>query len=311
MHTRHEPTCIDSPAACGITGHALVSARFSEIAALRDRPGPAGAPTLPPRFLRHCDEHAVVGMHAVLAALAARGWAAPDLSRHAVVAASCRLGRVSAAATLTGLAAGGGVSVSPHIVPQCSLHAVAGVVSVGLGMHGPHLGVGGGDDALAEGLFAAATIIHAAAAAGSPPCVWLVATEWEDEPSLDDAGRPQGDPVCRGLAVAIEPEATDRVGHGGVRAVVARSLAAAARRVPAPSAASLSLSMHFPDVPRLRIADPGTGGGLGEFARALDMCRAGTALVSWVIECPWGAEIRVTRRSAAQSTPAVRLAGAA
>jgi len=158
MHTRHEPTCIDSPAACGITGHALVSARFSEIAALRDRPGPAGAPTLPPRFLRHCDEHAVVGMHAVLAALAARGWAAPDLSRHAVVAASCRLGRVSAAATLTGLAAGGGVSVSPHIVPQCSLHAVAGVVSVGLGMHGPHLGVGGGDDALAEGLFAASRL---------------------------------------------------------------------------------------------------------------------------------------------------------
>ncbi|MFM9024098.1 MAG: hypothetical protein ACKON7_01935, partial [Planctomycetaceae bacterium] len=48
-------------------------------------------------------------------------------------------------------------------------------------------------------------------------------------------------------------------------------------------------------------------GGLAEFARALDMCREGTALVSWTIECPWGAEIRVSRRTG----PAVRSAQAA
>lgn len=307
MQKRCQPTECDAPAACGITGHALVSARLSEIAALRDRSGPPGSPALPARFLRHCDEQTVVGVHAVLAALAARPPEPGGLSRHAVVAASRRIGRLAAAKTLTGLAAGGGVSVSPHIVPQCSLHSVAGAVSVGLGMRGPHLGVGGGDDALAEGLFAAATIIHAAAAAGDPPCVWLVATEWDAEPELDDTAAPAGDPVCRGLALAIEPHAPDGSVQGGAGGAASPGLAAAGRRMPASSVSSLSLSLRFPEAPVPRIAGLDADGGLAEFARALDMCREGTALVSWTIECPWGAEIRVSRRTG----PAVRAAQAA
>lgn len=312
MNASHASPQAESAAACGITGHALVSARRSEIAALRDRPGPDGAPALPPRFLRHCDEHTVVGVHAVLRALAARGPEPVDLGRHAVVAASCQVGRLIAAQTLANLATAGGVSVSPHIVPQCSLHSVAGAVSVGLGMRGPQLGVGGGPDALAEGLFAAATIIHAAVAAGDPPCVWLVATEWEEEPTLDDAGLAAGDPVCRALAIAIEPDAPG-ADHAGGRsgAGVARGLVAAARRTPAPSVASLSLSLRFPERPRLRVVAPEAGGGLADFARALDMCREGTALVSWAIECPWGGEIRVSRRLAAAAPAHVRLRGAA
>jgi hypothetical protein len=57
--------------ACGIVGHAACAARLSEIAALRDAVGPPGAPALPARFLRHCDEQTVVGIHAVLRAIAA------------------------------------------------------------------------------------------------------------------------------------------------------------------------------------------------------------------------------------------------
>lgn len=312
MNASHASPHAESAAACGITVHALVSARLSEIAALRDGPGPAGGPALPPRFLRHCDEHTVVGIHAVLRALAARGPDPVDVGRHAVVAASCQVGRLSAAKTLANLAAGGGVSVSPHIVPQCSLHSVAGAVSVGLGMRGPQLGVGGGPEALAEGLFAAATIIHAAAAAGAPPCVWLVATEWEEEPALDAAGSAVDDPVCRGLALAIEPDAPlDAHAGGRSGAAVARSLVAAARRTPAPSVASLSLSVRFAETHRLRVVSPAAGGGLAEFARALDMCREGTALVSWAIECPWGGEIRVSRRPAAVAPAPGRLRGVA
>lgn len=307
MPKRCQPTACEPPATCGITGHALVSARLSEIAALRDRSGPPGAPALPPRFLRHCDEQTVVGVHAVLAALAARSPEPGGLSRHAVVAASRRLGRLAAAKTLAGLAAGGGVSVSPHIVPQCSLHSVAGAVSVALGMRGPHLGVGGGDDALAEGLFAAATIVHASATAGDPSCVWLVVTEWDAEPELDDTAAAVGDPVCRGLALAIEPQATDGSCAGGTAGAAANRGPAASRRLPAPAVTSLSLSLRFPETPLPRIAGLDADGGLAEFARALDMCREGTALVSWTIECPWGAEIRVSRRT----VPAVRAAQAA
>lgn len=312
MQKRCQPTECDDSAACSITGHALVSARLSEIAALRDRSGPPGSPTLPPRFLRHCDEQTVVGVHAVLAALAARPPEPGGLARHAVVAATRRLGRLAAAKTLTGLAAGGGVSVSPHVVPQCSLHSLAGAVSVGLGMRGPHLGVGGGDDALAEGLFAAATIVLAAATAGDPPCVWLVATEWDDEPELDDVATPTSDPVCRGLALAIEPRVPDGSLRAGVPA--ADRVPAVEDRRPSPApVSSLSLSLRFPETPLPRIAGLDADGGLAEFARALDMCREGTALVSWTIECPWGAEIRVSRRRGAveRSTRAARLLEAA
>lgn len=296
MNDPQPPRRAEPPAACWITGHAFVEAPLSEIAALRDRPGPPGAPALPPRFLRHADEHTVVGMHAMLRALAARGGDAADIGRHAVVAASCQIGRLSAARTLANLATGGGVSVSPHVVPQCSLHSVAGAVSVGLGMHGPHLGVGGGPGAFAEGLFTAATLVQAGAAAGDPPCVWLVSTEWAVEPEIDAAGQPVGDPICRGLALAIERRASDSGSEGGTSGTAAgRGQAAGARSVPASSASALRLSVHLPDLPRLRVVGgPAVAGGLARFARALDMCREGTALVSWAIECPWGAEIRVT-----------------
>ncbi|MFM7138368.1 MAG: hypothetical protein ACKO1M_15105, partial [Planctomycetota bacterium] len=60
-----------APAGCRVAGHALVECRVSALADLRGRPGPAAAPPLPPRFLRHADEHTVVGLHAVLEALAA------------------------------------------------------------------------------------------------------------------------------------------------------------------------------------------------------------------------------------------------
>lgn len=300
-HRRAEP-----PAACWIAGHALVEAPLSQLAALRDQPGPPGAPALPPRFLRHSDEHTVVGMHAVLRALAARGG---DVAGHAVVSASCQIGRLSAARTLANLATGGGVSVSPHIVPQCSLHSVAGAVSVGLGMHGPHLGVGGGAGAFAEGLLAAATLVQAGSSAGDPPCVWLVFTEWVVEPEIDPAGKPLGDPVCRGLALAIERGTSgDETAGGATGGAQGRDRAAAAA-TPSASPASLRLSVHPADVLRPRLAGgPTVAEGLARFARALDMCRDGTALVSWAVECPWGAVIRVSRvpRPAARAVPAAR-----
>jgi hypothetical protein len=261
-----------APAGCRVAGHGLVECRASALGDLRSRAAPAGAPPIPNRFLRHADEHTVVGLHAVLAALAA-GPPQPDLSRHAVVAAPCQSGRLAAARTLAQLPAGGAVTVSPHVVPQCSLHSVAGAVSVALGMHGPHLGVGGGPDALAEGLLAATTLLlH-----GDPECTaaWLVATDWDEEPALDPVGNPQGDPVCRALAVQLVPagDATDdgTPSHGLGLAVH-------------PSARQES---------RPRLHDP--AGGIVAFARALAICRAGTTMAAWAVDGPWGV-IRLVAR---------------
>lgn len=273
MH--RSPASVASPAGCRIVSHALVESPLGEIPALRGRPAPAAGPPLPPRFLRHADEHTVVGVHAVLEAIAARPGPC-DLSRHAVVAAACQSGRLAAARTLAQLPVGGAVTVSPHIVPQCSLHSVAGAVSVALGMHGPHLGVGGGPDALAEGLFAAATLV---AGGGDPTgtAAWLVATDWEEEPDLDDRGESRNDPVCRALALLLEP--IESPTGGGERT------------------APLSLAVRVPPQPASgpRLHEP--AGGLIAFARALAMCAEGGALAGWTIACPWGAEIRVSGRA--------------
>ena len=55
----------------------------------------------------------------------------------------------------------GGVAVSPHIVPQCSLHSLAGAVSVAFGMHGPNIGTSGGEHAVSEGLFTSLSLLAA------------------------------------------------------------------------------------------------------------------------------------------------------
>lgn len=267
--------------------HALVEARLSEIGSLRDRGSPPGCPALPPRFLRHADEHTVVGMHAVLAALATHPAPAP-VGSHGIVAAPCQAGRLAGAKTLVAYAAGGGVAVSPHVVPQCSLHSVAGAVSVALGMHGPQLGVGGGPEALGEGLLAAASLL---AGGGDSDCsgVWLVATEWDEEPSLDPTGAPLGDPICRGLAALLEP-LPDSVDGG-------------------PSVAPIGIEPRMTGV--TRGARPSTAaGGIGDLARALDMCREGDALASWAVGCPGGGEIRIVSRRPCWNS-VVRLRGAA
>ena len=262
MHVRPSPTATDRSA--GIAAHAAFTARLSEIGGLRDGDFPPGGPRVQARFLRHCDEQTVVGVHAVLRAMTALSRPPSGHDRDAVVAASCQAGRIMAAKSLAQLKVGGAVTVSTHIVPQASLHSVAGAVSVALGMHGPHLGVSGGPDALAEGLLAAITLTRTTGC----PRTWLVVTEWDDEPVLDATGGPTGDPLCRGLAIAIEPG----------------------------QAAALSLDVHAPPLPH---AVPAPAGRLAAFARALDMCGPGGALVSWTLDCPGGMEVRIMRRTAA------------
>lgn len=250
----------DAAPECGIVTHASFAARLSGIASLRDGSFPPVAAQLPARFLRHGDEQTVVGMHAVLRAIAALPGPI-DLSADAVVAASCQAGRLMAAKSLAQLKTGGAVTVSTHIVPQASLHSLAGAVSVALGMHGPHVGVGGGGDALVEGLMTAVTLARSSGA----PRVWLVATAWDDEPPLDATGAATADPLCRAVALAVESTGS----------------------------AGLSLGIHFtPTSAAPAVAD----GRLAAFAHALDMCGTGGALVAWTLACPQGVEVRITRR---------------
>jgi hypothetical protein len=212
------PTSDESAgAACGVAAHALVEATLADLPRLREAAAPPGSGPLPQRFLRHADEQTVVGMRAVLEAIAAHGAgrragtstdAAHDFSAYGVVSAACQPGRIAAAHSFAMFGSGGPVTVSPHIVPQCSLHSIAGAVSVALGMHGPHIGTSGGPEALGEGLLASLTLLHTCSAVTQhTPGIWFVATAWDGEPALDREGRPQertfDPPICVAVAAAL------------------------------------------------------------------------------------------------------------
>ena len=193
---------------CPVAVHATVICRAAGIGALREA-SVLGAPPLPPRFLRHADEHTVVGIRAVQEAMAAIGQSpknprAGASDRFAVVAAPCGAGRPASARTLVSLREGGPVTVSPHVVPQCSLHAVASAVSVGLRIHGPNIGVGGGPEALSEAFVTALSLLDEPGVEGC----WLVLTAWDEEPVLDVRGDVPGDAVCRAVALALDRAAT-------------------------------------------------------------------------------------------------------
>jgi hypothetical protein len=105
---------------------------------------------------------------------------------------------------------------------------------------------------------------------------------------LDSAAAPTNDPLCRGLAVALEPAA--RVACGGTSGGHCRGA----------DEPQLSIVFHATGVGGPRAAD--APGSVSAFARALAMCREGTALLSWSLACPWGGEIRVQGRPAAAAS---------
>lgn len=272
----------DEPRPFAIQTHAVVAACASEIDGLRDPEQVPGVPALPARFLRHCDEQTVVGMHAVLRAMAAapHDGAERTFSRHGVVAASCQAGRVAAARALVLLRDGGPVTVSPHIVPQASLHSIAGAVSVGLGMHGPHLGVSGGPDAIGEGIIAATSLLEGCG--DDLPGVWVVLSEWAAEPALGPDGSVIDDPVCRAIAFTL-------------------SAADVAVGMPVPT-----LALRMPRGPQGPLRDGDCEPARFEdFARALAVCVEGGPIVSWAFSAPGGIEFRIGRGpAAARSGPA-------
>ncbi|NDC63319.1 MAG: hypothetical protein EBZ59_04870 [Planctomycetia bacterium] len=269
----HPVTTATTAPRCSIAAHAMVEAGLTRIEELRERPGPGEGPELPRRFLRHCDEHTVVGMAAVLEAIARWPGPPPSFDRWGVLAAPCLAGRLQSALTLSQLSTAGAIGVSPHIIPQCSLHAMASAVSVGLGMHGPNIGVGGGPQAIVEGLVTSLSML------GEPevPGLWLVLTQWDREPVPDGAGGATAEAVCRSLALALVScgDAADLPGR-----------ATLALRLPAGRHAD----EHAADEPTSADQEPLT---LREFAAAVTAATRPSARGRWSRACDWGARLEV------------------
>jgi hypothetical protein len=185
-----------------LSGLGAARADLPTIAALR-KSLPAWAPSdTPGHFLKHADEQTVLAVAALDQAIQSSGHAVNEYCEWAIVAAPRFIGRMAGGATLNRYSRGGGPAISPHLIPQHSLHSISGALSILLATRHPNFGIGGTSNSLVEGL------LTAIAFPGSQPKgIWLIATAWDPEPQLDESGNCCNAPVCHAVALALQSAA--------------------------------------------------------------------------------------------------------
>lgn len=281
---------------CTVAAHGVVAASLSDLPALRETPNHSGRHPIPPRFLRHSDEQTVVGLAAVLRAMDGELLRETSFDQWGVVAAPMFPGRMGGAATFRRYQQGGTAAISPHIIPQNSLHSVSSAISISLGMRGPNFGIGGGPEALAEGLLVAMTLSDPSILPG----LWLVLTQWDPEPVPDGLGSAQTETTC--LAVAL-----------GLRHAMAQDQEGLTLRLtasPGQTAGHTRICV-VPETAETPAGGPAAGEPAGRadsvpllgLARWLDG-EAGGRSVSWTYSLPWGGRIELVEANCRQRTRA-------
>ena len=183
--------------ACAVVGHGTAHATLEQISLLRKDPGPGRPKALEFQILKHADDHTVLGLVAMMQALAK--WpSGADFADWGIVAAPRWPGRLGTAHALERYQSDGPRGVSPLAIPNVCLHSLSGTVSLVFGMHGPNFGVGGGLASVADGLLAGLVM----QLEQQPPGTWVLFSEWDAEPGQGghDATTP-----ARALALALAP----------------------------------------------------------------------------------------------------------
>src|SRR4051794_27278378 len=187
-----------------LCGFGTARADLAAIAIMR-KSLPAWVPQdTPGHFLKHADEQTVLAVAALDNVIQSSGLAPENYRDWAIIAAPRYIGRISGTTTLARYAKGGGPALSPHLIPQHSLHSISGALSILLSTRQPNFGVGGTDDSLAEGFLAALT-----APVDGCGGIWLVSTAWSPEPQIGDGGCQNG-PVCHAVVLALEAAASSQ-----------------------------------------------------------------------------------------------------
>jgi hypothetical protein len=277
-------------AACSLAAAGVAVATLAELPALRERPGGPNSRTVPPRFLRHADEQTVVGLAAVLRAMDDPALADENYATWGVIAAPVLPGRLGGAATFTKFREGGPAAISPHIIPQNSLHSVAGAISVGLGLHGPNFGIGGGPEALAEGLTVALSLVDDT----NLPGLWLVLTQWTPEPVPDGRGSTATETTCSAIALALRAQA----GPG----VTLRMTLPGSRALTASSRDACDSRLEQAPADHGRLADGREA--LAELARWLAAEPACRQSAPWSFGLPWGGQVELVQEQYHQQAKA-------
>jgi hypothetical protein len=273
---------------CSVVAAAVVSASVQELPALRDQPGGPNAPPIPPRFLRHSDEQTVVGLAAVFRAMEHPALRGACYSGWGVVAAPVFPGRLGSSDMFTKYRANGAAVVSPHSIPQYSLHSVSSAVSICLGVRGPNFGIGGGRQALAEGLTVAMSLMEQS----TLPGLWLVLTQWSPEPVPDGFGSTCTQTTCFGTAIAIAP------GHRP--GTTLRMTISTVRPAPTPPPGNVAVDE---DACASGWSSRGQAAYL-ELTRVLAADPHGTALTPWSLDLPWGGRVELIQAQHQQQAKA-------
>jgi hypothetical protein len=190
-----------------VLGWGAVRAWPEQLAEWRKRPTPMPPDAFSPSIIRHSDDQVIASLWAVCDAVASMGAASGAFSEWGVVAAPRMMGRVGNVSAFERYRQEGPWGISPHMIPNQSLHAVSGTISQILKAHGPNFGVGNGPRSSTEGWLTAATLLSE----GFLPGLWLVivghATEYLPVPD-GTANRVE----CEAVALALAPAARQHEG---------------------------------------------------------------------------------------------------
>lgn len=202
-----------------VEGWGIAQLAMKDIAPLRKSIPAWAPPDTPNHFFKYSDEQTILAVRAVENAIERHALDVEKQRDWGIITAPQFMGRVSGANVFRRFHAGGASAVSPHTIPQHSLHSVSGALSVLLASRGPNVAVGGGPGALAEGLLAATSLFDDSEA----PASWLVFTGWNPEPLPDREGNCVTDAVCHAFALALRPATAAGCGgrltlrvHGGL-----------------------------------------------------------------------------------------------
>ncbi len=186
--------------ALGVAGWGYARLTFEEVQGLRKTMPSWTVPNAPHHFFKYSDEQTILAVQALDNAIGRQN-SPVDHSDWAVIAAPQFLGRLTGAIAFRKFLKDGAPGVSPQLIPQHSLHSVSGALSVLLGCHGPNVGVGGGPQAMEEGLLTAATLFEQHQCGG----IWMVCTGWNPAPLPNREGKCDTPAVGHAFALALQP----------------------------------------------------------------------------------------------------------
>ncbi len=186
-----------------------------ELAATRKQSFVHQRESLTPRFLKHSDDQTLASLAAIFRAINTADFRDEDFADWSIISASMYLGRQAFARVLAQYPQTGPWGVPVHVIPNCTPHAISATIGVGLGCHGPTIGVNGGMHGELDSFLSAACLLTERNRRG----VWIVLSGWCPEPTIDEQGEMATDSCCQAVALALQGEGKDRASRsfGAVR----------------------------------------------------------------------------------------------